>query len=476
MLLLSVCSLKAQVTDSIPPVDFRDYMENLFSNINQTPISTGILMEKGIVNIDFRDFDGTSNNENISNYAKFRSVYEQLYYAQLDTTQTGMLTPDSLANLYRWHNAEKTTAIGMSLYEYHFIDTMKDANQEPYFIENNDTLFDNPNAIGSPYGQSTAFISGPHEARTKSRFIFPSHLFFSNITTSSQASIEVDFEDGNGWQVVSFNQEYPINYSELGEKNIKIKLIANSTTYYCTFQVEVIETASGAENQLYDDMWSDPYTTAEAHILYGNGNNNKIMRPVIFVEGFDFMDEFDEDDLFWIMNGTGGAFDPDGLVRKLQADDYDVIILNFLRRGGHSIQSNSEVLRRLINWVNTQKALNGSIHKNVVGGASMGGIISRYTLAKMEKEYCEDHDAELYISYDAPHQGVYIPLSMQFLLTLSNSYSLGLVSDIRERVREIRSPAAKQMFTAHADNEGNALQEHYDFYDELEYLGYPTQT
>jgi hypothetical protein len=46
ILLLSVCSLKAQVTDSIPPVDFRDYMENLFSNINQTPISTGFLNEQ----------------------------------------------------------------------------------------------------------------------------------------------------------------------------------------------------------------------------------------------------------------------------------------------------------------------------------------------------------------------------------------------------------------------------------------------
>jgi hypothetical protein len=46
MLLLSVCSLKAQVTDSIAPVDFRDYMANLFSNINQTPMSTGILNEQ----------------------------------------------------------------------------------------------------------------------------------------------------------------------------------------------------------------------------------------------------------------------------------------------------------------------------------------------------------------------------------------------------------------------------------------------
>lgn len=134
IMIISAFSLKAQITDSIPPVDFRNYMENLFSNINQTPVNTGILMEKGIVNIDFRNFDGAINNENISNFAKFRSVYEQLYYAHLDTSQNNMITPDSLANLYRWHNAEKTTAIGIALYDYNFIDTINDENEEPYFF------------------------------------------------------------------------------------------------------------------------------------------------------------------------------------------------------------------------------------------------------------------------------------------------------------------------------------------------------
>jgi hypothetical protein len=63
---LAFAQLKAQITDSIPPVNQRVFMENLFSNINTTPITSGILMEKGVINVDFRDVDGTLSIENTS--------------------------------------------------------------------------------------------------------------------------------------------------------------------------------------------------------------------------------------------------------------------------------------------------------------------------------------------------------------------------------------------------------------------------
>lgn len=342
---LSLCFIglnkaHAQVVDSVPPVNVRSFLEGVFSNVSTAPISTGLLMEKGIVNVNFQDFDGSAAMENTSSYARFRSVYEQLYYGHMDTTQTGMLRPDSLARLYRWHNGEKTTAIALSLFDYNFLTDSIDTNGEPYFTLSNDQLHDNPNATGHPYGQSTLFMAGPHEPETKSRFIIPSQLFFSNIANSAQVSLQVDFDDGQGWQNASFDQEYPINYSETGQKTIKVKLSHNSTNYHCAFNVEATEGATAVENHLYDAMWGDPQTTAEAHILYGDGNNQQIMRPVIFVEGFDFMDEFDEDDLFEMMN-FDDVGNPNGLVRRLQSDGYDVIILNYLRRGGRSMYENA---------------------------------------------------------------------------------------------------------------------------------------
>jgi len=44
----------------------------------------------------------------------------------------------------------------------------------------------------------------------------------------------------------------------------------------------------------------------------------------------------------------------------------------------------------------------------------MGGLVGRYTLAKMEKQYNEDHDVRLFIAHDSPMRGASTPLSTQY--------------------------------------------------------------
>ena len=40
----------------------------------------------------------------------------------------------------------------------------------------------------------------------------------------------------------------------------------------------------------------------------------------------------------------------------------------------------------------------------------MGGLVTRYALAKLETENVE-HQVGTYFSYDSPHQGAWIPIS-----------------------------------------------------------------
>ena len=76
----------------------------------------------------------------------------------------------------------------------------------------------------------------------------------------------------------------------------------------------------------------------------------------------------------------------------------------------------------------------------MVGGFSMGGIITRYVLAKMEHEGL-DHQTSVYLSFDSPHRGAWIPISLQALahfITAAPAMS-----------RQINSPAARQLLWRH---------------------------
>jgi len=56
----------------------------------------------------------------------------------------------------------------------------------------------------------------------------------------------------------------------------------------------------------------------------------------------------------------------------------------------------------------------------------LGGLITRYTLASMETDFHEDeHQKDVYFSFDTPHRGVSIPDGVQAFAYLL-PYGLGL--------------------------------------------------
>lgn len=101
-----------------------------------------------------------------------------------------------------------------------------------------------------------------------------------------------------------------------------------------------------------------------------------------------------------------------------------------------------------------------------VGGYSMGGLVTRYALAKMEDDG-EDHHATLYFSYDTPHRGAWIPISLQAFVHFTRGVNPAF-SD------QINSPAARQLLCRHIENaHGEPGQDpmRKDFLDKLEEVG-----
>ncbi len=113
---------------------------------------------------------------------------------------------------------------------------------------------------------------------------------------------------------------------------------------------------------------------------------------------------------------------------------YDIVILNFptyktydidgntkyILGGADAIQRNSKVCEKVIDTLNYILKGNNSQEQLVVIGPSMGGQITRYALKTMENNILDydyrGHNTRLWVSFDSPHQGAYIPLSIQYFL------------------------------------------------------------
>jgi len=254
-------------------------------------------------------------------------------------------------------------------------------------------------------------------------------------------SIKVDFGDGIGYRNINFDQNDPfntnilINYSTVGTKKIKTKVNINGIDYYSNSEIEVVTL------EIPNPSMTIPlsgggipflYTTGKAYV-YLSDIESGIRNPIIFVEGFDIDNNMNADELY-------SAIRRQNLADSLKAYGYDIIIMNF-SNARQSIKTNASLLIKLINEVNKIKITD---NENIIIGASMGGLVSRYALAYMEK-FHENHQTRLFVSFDSPQKGANIPLGVQYWLNFF-SHVDGVAEDYRLK---LCSEAAQEMLYKH---------------------------
>ncbi|MFC7357457.1 T9SS type A sorting domain-containing protein [Jejudonia soesokkakensis] len=171
-------------------------------------------------------------------------------------------------------------------------------------------------------------------------------------------------------------------------------------------------------------------------------------QPILILDGFDPGDSRNIDGLYNSLN-----FDNQNLADVLREEGYDIVILNptvyttdgnDIDGGADYIQRNAMVLVELISIINDLKESDAGL---VVLGPSMGGLIARYGLAYMEQNNLE-HETRLYISFDSPHKGANIPISLQYLINyLAESFDNEQAQAIVAQV--LNSAAAKEMLYDH---------------------------
>ncbi|SHI22565.1 esterase/lipase family protein [Streptomyces sp. 3214.6] len=230
--------------------------------------------------------------------------------------------------------------------------------------------------------------------------------------------------------------------SETTEPNIGAFTLGDPLTVEPAHPVDVPE----------HEEWTLP--NGFAWVFPGEGNNGRLVRPVIMADGFNLgRSELDK-----LYQGLEGGFP---FVTELRRRGRDVILLGFEERSA-SILDNAHAVEAAIVRAAAEQFGGARL---VVGGFSMGGIVTRYTLARMEAQRM-DHRTGLYFSYDSPHRGASIPVGVQAF-----SYFIPFPNDF---AKQMDSPAARQMLWRHYDKETGKIgvaKERTDFLAALERLG-----
>ncbi|GGZ95568.1 alpha/beta hydrolase [Streptomyces subrutilus] len=202
-----------------------------------------------------------------------------------------------------------------------------------------------------------------------------------------------------------------------------------------------------------DAEWQLPHGTAWVYLA---NSKHGLVKPIILADGFNS----GPSTLEFSWAGLETRNHP--LISSLRRAGRDVILLGFTERSA-SILVNAQAAVAAIRRAIAERLGDEPL---VVGGFSMGGLVTRYALAKLETERM-DHQTALYFSWDSPHRGAYIPLALQafahYIRKLDPRFS-----------DQMNSPAARQLLRWHIETWEDApavSQERTDFLAALESVG-----
>lgn len=510
-------------------------MDNLFSNLKKNDIKefkNGILYDRvySIARLESFNKTNSSNGKNIpnvsnvsntSNYQHFTRAWEELNTASINPD---FMDWDKLTKIAYSFERQNKIQIAIINADFTTIDTTALGPNNPKLKIVNKKM--QRIAGKNPYIQNTVFVASPLNSKTitENSATFEFGKIFLNLSSKKIFQLTAAFEDNQNFTIfengVIVKKLITVPFKTSGVKNIVFSVVFSdktTLTTYANFRVTIPETA--ITSRLANSISAMQYITATKpfqgydettpslgqgeYKIYYAPNHTQITKPYIVVDGFDphdtrkidDTDDNPDNDLYSMMNYNIR----DNLVDDLNAEGYDVIILNFpeyvisseeycyyeqqddpepvcywwqlYRDGGADyVERNAKVVEALISEVNTTLATASSTANIKIAGPSMGALIVQYALAEMEHNN-ENHNVNLFVSFDGPHKGANIAIGIQKTAEYFN---------IEDFLYPLKTPSAKQMLINHylSGSEGlpaGAPGFRDRFQNELNTIGFPTQ-
>jgi hypothetical protein len=228
-------------------------------------------------------------------------------------------------------------------------------------------------------------------------YVLDPRFYFANAGDPLPDQIELDPGDGRGFRGVRFGGTVASVYEhgDAAQVSVRCRIAGNML---CTkFSLRLgAQPAAPAPDAVWPLQGANG-STGTAYVYCASGRA-QVSHPLIIAEPFP--GGYPYDYLYELMNQHA-------TLEALRAAGYDVILLGF-GNGLDLMQNNAQVVVACI-----QEAMRRTRNALVVGGVSMGGLVTRYALAQMES-LGVPHNTRIFLSVDAPHRGSYTSLGDQW--------------------------------------------------------------
>ncbi|MCW3069369.1 MAG: cytochrome [Solirubrobacterales bacterium] len=243
-------------------------------------------------------------------------------------------------------------------------------------------------------------------------FLLTPALLLSNPGVSPPDSVEIDPGDGQGFRAIEPETPLEVDYPGGGAANVALRCHYGTEILQASFTLSLSDEPPAPPP---DEQWplkAPCGNTGTAHVYRARGAA-EVRHPLVIVEGFP--GGHPADYLYETLNQQATA-------EALRDAGYDVVIVG-LDQGADAIERNAEVLIECIRAANqrTDEPL-------VVGGVSMGGLVSRLALLRMEHDG-ERHNACVFLTIDTPHAGSYTSLGAQWFVHAFAPHLPGLAAE-----------------------------------------------
>lgn len=478
-------------------------VDSVLSTLNKQRMKTNILYDRVVSYANLRGFNKRGDTSNPKHFKQaWSELHRASYQVDFDSVQT-------LNDHYEFQGVYNQVDVGIIHVTFDRLDTTALENKKGVLTNKQDR---------NPFVQEDVFLLSPFKERVWGQTITYrfKKQFMLNKSKNPVRELSVDFGDGQNRQIISGGvlqlSETIVSYATSGTKQLTATATLTDGTQV-TVQSSLSVTVPDSKSMSTMSTTQDRIITAdvafkgynentaikgkaEVRIFFrtnGGNESSVLQKPVIVVDGFDPLDKRkiessdpghnpdDEPNLPSIYDLMAYPGD-NNLVETLRQNGYDVIIVNMhpytatengqeIIGGGDYIERNAYTVAALIEDLNDELQQNNSNEQLVIIGPSMGGLITRYALAWMEKN-SKPHNTRLWVSFDSPHHGANIPISIHQTLDFFG-IDAGDESAAKTLNKELRSAAARQMLIEQLGHLNNTAPFRQQFLTNLQNNGIP---
>ncbi len=474
--------------------DVRKSLDNMFRNLDKTRIPTGLLLDYAVDIVDFEKFDGKElTDSNIVSLSLLQDILNCVNSASVTGTQPA----GDVSKLLDVPSVSNTVGLHLAVFKYNYI--------KANVLEDGLLLYDEAAEIVSdmykdgvwqnPYAENFIAAFAPSSEISQSLDV-SFNISKSIIRSNVQEDITVLFDagDGAGYRNVSSLGSISVSYPESGMKELRMRIIVEGKTLELHSQIYVAQKATPMGNTEPDFQIakSAAYNgeTVKGLMSCYYRNHSTLVNPFIVVEGFDpweYRDLVGEENECELGVHLAATNHLNFFETEFKTSDYDLIYIDW-DNSTADIRANAKLLIEFIKEVNAMKEASGCDEPNVLMGQSMGGLVSRYALCKME-DAGEAHQVGTFITHDTPHLGANVPLGALYFVQqalclvhgydtavgLADLFSGGVLSEAERTLYKILySTSVRQMLVNYVTPSmkiDNTV--HNEWQNELDRMGFP---